>query len=359
MAPSCPQLALRPAMKLALVCPYDLSRPGGVQDVVLGLASAMRRLGDEVVVVGPGVQEPETDVPVELVGSTVRISANGSQVPVALTPSAWRRTTRAVSDSDLVHVHEPFVPAVGWSGLAHGAQPVVATFHADPSHWVRSLYAGLSAVGRWAVGSATTTAVSPVAASAIPDSWGQPTIVPNGLDVRSFDVDVERQLSRIAFLGRDEPRKGFDVLMGAWEKMGRQSNEAVIEAMGPARDPVRGVVFHGRASDSEKRRILASSGVFVAPNLGGESFGMVVAEAMAAGCAVVASDIPAFRHVAGDSALFFEPGNTGALRDILDHLLRSPNRVAELGSMARARVQQFDWGVVATRYREIYGSALV
>ena len=345
-------------MKVALVSPYDLSRPGGVQDVVLGLARHLDSTGGDVVVVGPGRPVEAAGVEVRSLGQTITIPANGSKVPVSISPAVRSRFADAVEDADLLHIHEPLVPLAGWAALAFGDVPKVVTFHADAPKWVRFLYRALGAAGQRALGEAITTAVSPVAASAIPSSWGKPDIVPNALDVASFDMGESRIDSQVAFLGRDEPRKGLDVLLEAWPRITADSPEATLQAMGPSRLGSPGVTFHGRTEDEAKRRILSRSTVFVAPNLKGESFGMIVAEAMAAGCAVVASDLPAFRHVAGDAARYFPPGDASKLATEVTSLLAEPEAAQRLGESAQNLVRRFDWGEVAELYRAVYRKAL-
>ena len=345
-------------MKVTLVSPYDLSLPGGVQDVVLGLGRQLASMGDEVIVVGPGEPAEDPGVNVRSLGQTVTVPANGSRVPVSLNPTVGRRLSAAFAGSDVVHIHEPFVPMVGWTALAAGDQPKVVTFHADAPSWVRSVYRLMGPVARRALGDAVVTAVSPVAAEAVPPGWERPEIIPNALDVTSFDLGEEKVSKQVAFLGRDEPRKGLDVLLEAWPRIRAEAAEASLEAMGPSRDPLPGVTFHGRTDEQSKRRILGRSEVFVAPNLGGESFGLIVAEAMAAGCAVVASDLPAFRDVAGEAARYFTPGDAEELAVRVGSLLAEPGTARQLGEAARTRVKRFDWPAVAQRYRDMYRTAV-
>lgn len=346
-------------MRIALVCPYDLSKPGGVQQIVLELARQLQDTGDEVVVVAPG--EPSTDpgVPVFSVGGSVNLSANRSRVPLAVTPQAWRRTRRGGGNVDLVHIHEPFVPMVGWAALARRSLPTVATFHADPPRWVRGLYRGVAAVARFGLGSAVITATSTVSAKALPSMWGTPRVVPNAIHVDSYDIPVERKESRVAFLGRDDPRKGLSVLLDAWPRIRETHPDAGLEVLGAnRRESIPGVTFHGTADEETKRQILASSRVYVAPNLGGESFGVVIAEGMAAGCAVVASDIEAFRQVLGEDGVLVPPGDRRAVADAVSTLLDNPEEANRLGDQARRAVTRFDWTVVTDGYRQAYQDAL-
>lgn len=343
-------------MKVGLVCPYDLGLPGGVQRVVLDLARRLIDSGEEVIVVGPGEGDVPSGIPTHLVGRSSPVPGNDSVVPVAIRPAAWNATVASLSKCDVVHVHEPMVPLVGWAALR--SPTVVATFHADPPSWVRTSYRLLGPVASRLFSNTSLTAVSPTAAAGIPAAWGSLRLVPNAIDVDSFQVVGDRSPFRITFLGRDEPRKGLDTLLEAWPTIRAFEPRVELEVMGASRDPIPGVRFHGRTSEAVKREILTSSSVFVAPNTRGESFGLVVAEAMAAGCAIVASDLVSFRHVAGDSALYFQPGDSSALARSVTKLLAEPSSATAMGRSAEARVKRFDWSVVLGQYREVYRDAL-
>ena len=347
-------------MKIGVVCPYDLSAPGGVQQLCIELAGELRRGGDEVLLVGAGRDahlSPDHDGATISVGRPFRVRANDSIVPLTLTPWSWGRVRTALAGVDVVHVHEPLVPLVGWVALTVD-RPVVATFHADPPSWVPRVYRLVPLVGR-RMRRVVVTAVSDIAAAAIPDRWGPVTVIPNAIDVGSYDLPVGRVGHRVSFLGRDDPRKGLDILLGAWPQIRRQVPSAELKVMGADRsDVIPGVEFLGRVTGGDKKRVLATSLVYVAPNTGGESFGMVIAEAMAAGCAVVCSDLSAFRAVAGDHARFVPVGDVGALAEQVVSLLVAPAAAAALGEKARGHVKRFDWSVVAGRYREAYGRAL-
>lgn len=343
-------------MKVALVCPYDLEAPGGVQQVVWELAERLERTMSAVTVIGPG---PLLRPGYVGVGRSRRLPANRSTVPLSLDPRVGARVRKAVDDCDVVHVHEPFIPLTGWAGTRTGL-PTVLTFHADPPRWARSLYQRVSGLGARLVGRAAgLTAVSPVAASALPPSWGPVETISNGLDHASYSPGVARHGQRVTFLGRDDRRKGLDVLLQAWPEVRRWQPRAELVVLGAERTgDVPGVDFRGRVSEVVKREVLAGSSVFVAPNLGGESFGMVVAEAMAAGCAVVASDLAAFRAVAGEAARFFPAGDAGALAAGIVGLLSDPESARRLGQEAREAARRFDWTFVAAAYGGVYESAL-
>lgn len=340
-------------MRIGLVCPYDLRRPGGVQGQVLGLAETLSGMGEEVCVIGPGLPD---DVPGVDLGPTVSVPGNRSIVPLSPDPRVKRRIVDAVSGLDLLHVHEPLMPMVSLSALRAGP-PVVATFHAAPGRLGRAMYTLLRKRLRRLLGPnlAAVTAVSLTAAAPLPGSLDV-TIVPNAVDLAAFDVDIARDPSQVAFLGRDEPRKGLDLLLRAWPAVRAARSEAHLVVMGADRGTGE-VDWRGAVDDGAKAEVLASSGVFVAPNLGGESFGIVLVEAMAAGCAVIASDLDPFRDVAAGSARYFVTGDEASLSQALMEVLEDEGTRTELSAAGLERARLFGWDVVARRYRDVYRDA--
>jgi phosphatidyl-myo-inositol alpha-mannosyltransferase len=347
-------------VKVGVVCPYDISKPGGVQQLTGELAAHLREAGDEVVFVGAGRSwfpgGPGLDDVTVPTSRAISIRANLSRAPLSLSPMPWRRVRRALQDVDVIHVHEPLIPLIGWMALST-ARPLVTTFHADAPLWVSRLYRmmpGLETMFR----RATITAVSSTAARSIPSEWGQVRIVPNAIDVAAYDLPVGRIERRVAFLGRDDVRKGLSVLLEAWPNVVSQIPDAELIVMGADRGTdIPGVEFRGPVSSGEKRRLLASSLIYVAPNLGGESFGIVVAEAMAAGCAVVASDLPAFVDVTGGTAIQVPAGDANALAGALTSLLLDPVKAHDLGLSMKERSKKYDWSAVVGTYRELYAAA--
>ena len=336
-------------MKVAVVCPYDFGAFGGVQSVVTDLVKRLRSSGDDAFAVGPGVSD---EMGVDI-GRSISIPGNGSQAPIALGPSVGRRVRAAVAGCDVVHVHEPLMPMVSIAALGAG-RPTVATFHAAVAPWTSKLYQTLDGIGVRLLRDAALTAVSPMAMAALPDAWSPVTIIPNGIDVEAFKVDVDRVPGRIVMVGRDEPRKGIDVMLEAFGAIRASFPDTELHVVGTERPSVDGVVFHGRVRDREKREILASAQIYVAPHLGGESFGIVLAEAMAAGCAVVASDLAAFRSVGGEAATYFDVSDARALSEEVQRLLGAPERIEALSAAGAVRVEMFDWGRVVGRYRTAY-----
>jgi phosphatidylinositol alpha-mannosyltransferase len=343
-------------VKVAVVSPYDFAFPGGVQDQVAGLVAWLREAGHEAWPIAPGSGGPEG---VRHVGRSLTVPANRSRAPIGLSPSAVRRLAAALGGADVVHVHEPFMPLVSTAAVRAATVPVVGTFHADPSRLVRRFYRWAQpALRRHARRLSAATAVSEVARSAVA-GLVDARIVPNGVDTAALRVDgVERVEGRVVFLGRDEPRKGLDVLLQAWPLVRARTPAATLHVLGAHRaSGPAGVRFLGRVSAAVKSAELSSAAALCAPNLGGESFGMILIEGMAAGCAVVASDLEAFRAVAGRSARFVPPGNPTELGASLGDLLADPTGRAELAAAGRTEVARFDKREVVEAYLAAYRDA--
>jgi len=341
-------------MKIAVVSPYDLALPGGVQDQVIALVEGLRADGHRAWAVAPGTGGPEGT---RHLGGVVSFPANRSRAPISLDPRTAARVRNAVADAEVVHVHEPLMPVVSLAATIGAGPPVVATFHADPGPVVRTVYRTASAVLRRLLARpAVVSAVSPVAASAV-GRFADVRIIPNGVDVSAFPPPAPVP-GRVVFLGRDEIRKGLENLLQAWPVVRAGSSERELRVVSAVRSSgPEGVAFLGRVSEDRKRRELAAAQVFCAPNLGGESFGIVIVEAMAAGCAVVASDLPAFRHVGGDAIRFVPPGDVTALTAAIRGLLDDRKAAAALGQAGRRRAARFDLAAVRERYLEAYREA--
>ncbi len=336
-------------LRIGLVSPYDLSVPGGVQAQVLGLARYLNTRGDESVVIGPGL--PDGVAGVDL-GRSLSVPGNGSMVPIAADPRARGRIRSAAGDLDLLHVHEPLMPLASLFAN-HAGPPVLATFHAAPGTVGRLAYKFSGPLLRRAMGNAVmATAVSPVAASVLPSRM-EVRIIPNGIDVAAFVVDTPRRPGRVAYLGRDEPRKGLDVLLSAWPAVELAHRDAELVVVGAQRDDP-GPLWMGRVDDETRAKLLNSASIYVAPQTGGESFGIVLLEAMAAGAAVIASDLPPFRTLAGATARFFPVGDSDALARAVIGLIDDPDERERMAKDGRSLADDHDWGVVGAIYRDLY-----
>jgi phosphatidyl-myo-inositol alpha-mannosyltransferase len=356
-------------MRVLLVSPYSLSLFGGVQNQVLGLAHSLRELGVDARVVAP-CDGPPPEPGIITVGPSTQFSSNGSIAPIASGKDVARRTleARRVVQPDVIHVHEPLVPGPTQTLLMSAEEPLVGTFHASYSGRVNRWYTMFRPpLRRWISRIAICTAVSEDAADMSDLSLGcRSEILPNGVDVPAFAKATPWPAPRpaILFVGRHEPRKGLAVLLDAFAGLER---DAVlwVASDGPdtarlrARD-VPNVEWIGVISDEEKARRLRGATVFCAPSVGGESFGIVLLEAMAASTAVVASDIDGYRNVAraDRDALLVQPNDDNALRDELRRVLDDPGRRAELIASGEQRATEYSMRHLAERFIGLYESAI-
>jgi phosphatidyl-myo-inositol alpha-mannosyltransferase len=355
-------------VRIGLVCPYSLTIPGGVQGQVLGLARALRRMGHEVRVLGP-CDGPPPDAGVTPLGRSVPTAANGSVAPLAPDPSAQLRTIRALRDEDfdVVHLHEPIAPGPCMTATLFADAPKVGTFHAAGES------AGYRVMG-WALRRLAARldhrcAVSPDARALAQGALGgEYELLFNGIEVDRFAEGpvVPADAPTIFFLGRHEPRKGLDVLLGALDHLpadvrvwvggdGPQSAELQQRHA----DDVR-IEWLGRISDEERGARMRGCSVYCSPSVRGESFGMVLLEAMAAGCALVASDLDGHRNVATDGvdALLAPVGDPGALASALRRALGDEGLRRRLVAGGRQRAEELSMARLADRYVEIYSAVL-
>jgi phosphatidyl-myo-inositol alpha-mannosyltransferase len=344
-------------MRVAVVSPYAFDEPGGVQDQVTRIVGWLRGAGHEAWAVAPGGGGPEGT---RHVGRYRTVPTNRSRAPVAIDPRVARRVARAVADADVVHLHEPFMPMVSLGTLAAASPPIVATFHANPEGAARRAYRLARPLLRRLSGRiAVATAVSASAAAAV-EGIVSMRIIPNGIDLEDYRPgDEPPPRAGALFIGRDEPRKGLDILLQAWPLIRSRHPEAELTVVGTVRDSgPDGVRFVGRVAEDHKRELLASASILAVPNLGGESFGIVGLEGLASGCAVVASDLDAFRAVCADAAVYARTGDPVDLAAAINGLFSDPARRADLGARALRRSRQFGRGVVLGAYLLAYEDAL-
>jgi phosphatidylinositol alpha-mannosyltransferase len=354
-------------MRIGLVCPYSLGTPGGVQNHVRDLAEALIARGHEVSVLAPVDEEAAAPSYVVSAGHAVGVPYNGSVARVTFGPRTATRVRSWLADGgfDLVHVHEPTTPSTSLIALWSGEGPFVATFHT----WrvrsrAMSAAAGLLRPALEKIGA--RIAVSENARSMmVQHIGGEAVVIPNGLYVSRFASAWPRpewcgQGGTIAFLGRmDEPRKGLPVLLAAVPRLvaARPDLRILVAGTGEVTsDMPAAVTFLGPIDDADKADMLASSDVYVAPHLGGESFGIVLLEAMASGAPVVASDLPAFRQVLDNGRLgeLFEPGSVDGLVTAVLGLLDDPDRRDKFREAGLAAVRRYDWSVVTEEILAVY-----
>ncbi len=360
-------------MRIGMVCPYSFDVPGGVQAHVLQLAEVMRVRGHHVSVLAPS--SPGATLPDYVVsgGKAVPIPYNGSVARLRFGPAAHRTVKKWLmqGDFDVLHLHEPNAPSLSMLALQAAEGPIVATFHTSTTKSLTlSVFQGIlrpyheKIVGR--------IAVSDLARRWQMEALGSDAVeIPNGVDVASFAnaprlPGYPRPGRSILFLGRfDEPRKGMAVLLGALPRLvehcpdleilivGRGDEAELRSAAGDLADHLR---FLGQVDDAEKASALRSADVYCAPNIGGESFGIVLVEAMAARTAVVASDLDAFRRVLldGRAGRLVPVDDSAALAAALIETLDDEVGRERLVEAAAQAVQRYDWSVVAGQIMRVY-----
>ena len=365
-------------MKIGMVCPYSFDVPGGVQAHVVELAEVFIARGHGVSVLAPAA--PTTVLPEYVVsaGPALAIPYNGSVSRVNFSPHGYLTLRKWIADNsfDVLHVHEPNSPSISMLSLMVASGPIVTTFHTATSKslWLTVFQSILRPYHERIAGK---IAVSELARRWQMESLGSDAVeIPNGVDVAGFaDArpldDLPGSGPIVLFLGRyDEPRKGIDILMRALPRIVEQvpdvrilvvggGNERALRRRAGAR--ADHLIFLGQVDDATKARALAAADVYCAPNLGGESFGIVLVEAMAAGAAVIASDLNAFRRVLDDgrAGRLFATGAPDELAEGIVELLSDDDARAELVGAARVRAARYDWSRVAEQILRVYETVTV
>ena len=361
-----------------MVCPYSIAARGGVQAHVLGLARGLHGLGHQVEVLAPAAAGDPVPEFVTPAGRAVGVPYNGSVAPLAFGPVAVTRVWRWLRDHDfdVLHLHEPAAPSLSLIALALADRPVVATFHIATSRsWALAAAHGLLQPPMEKI--TARIAVSPLARRVQVEYLGGDAVeIPNGVDVVQFSGaqplrGYPRSGGTVGFVGRyDEPRKGMPVLLAALRTLARTrpglcllvvgdgDAAALLRAAGP--ELASRIRVLGGLGDEGKAAMLASVDVLCAPAIGGESFGIVLTEALAAGTPVVASDLDAFRLVldGGQAGVLVPAGVPAALSAALGDLLDDPDRRTALAAAGRQRAAMWDWPVVARRVLQVYETAV-
>ena len=365
-------------MRVGLVCPYSWDIPGGVQAHVRDLAEALLDLGHSVSVLAPADEDLVLPPYVVSAGRAVPIRYNGSVARVQMGPVAATRVRRWLRDGhfDVLHIHEPVAPSVSFLALVQARGPIVVTFHTSTqrSRWL-SAAGGLvqpfleKIRGRIAVSSAARQVQ-------VEHLGGDAVEIPNGVAVAQYAratplPGYPREGGTVGFVGRyDEPRKGMAVLLDALARIApdRPGLRLLVAGRGDAEDLLGDlppalagrVDLLGQVSEADKARMLRSVDVYCAPNLGGESFGIILLEAMAAGTPILASDLDAFRRVLDDgrAGTLFPTGDPAALAGGLTALLDDPARRAELARIGREVVAPYDWRVVTRQVLAVYETVI-
>lgn len=357
-------------MRIAIVCPYAWGRPGGVQTHIRSLAAALRLRDHDVVVVAPrGGSEERREAGVALVGRSIPVPANGSVAALSFGPGGAAGVRRVLAGfrPDVLHLHEPLIPSLSLMTLLASDVPAVGTFHAAAP---RSAGYGIArpvlarAARKLRVRTAVSDAARELVARYLP---GEYVLTPNGIDVSAYAGASPAELgpgTKVLFLGRIERRKGLETLIQAMTRL-RDTEpdvELVVAGEGPEAGAARALAsrlmvrtrFLGRVDEARKASLFARADAYCAPALGGESFGIVLIEAMAAGAPVVCSDLPGFHAVASGAAVLVTPGDPGLLADGLRRVVSDPALGDRMRKAGARTASAFDWPRLIRNVEAVY-----
>jgi phosphatidyl-myo-inositol alpha-mannosyltransferase len=361
------------SVRIALACPYAWEDSGGVQVHVRALAERLSARGHAIRVLTPAATGPAEDW-VVAAGRPVPLRYNGSSAPIDPRPWSRRAVGRALRAfaPDVLHAHEPLSPSTSMWALLEAEVPVVGTFHSGAT---RSRLFDISApvLRRVADRLAIRVAVSERAAAfARARIGGSYELVPNGVDVGRFASAAPADLgpgTKLLFVGRLEARKGFRVALSAFASLAadRPGLRLVVAGEGPDRRAVDElptqvrdrVVLLGAVPNDRVPAVARACDLFVGPSVGGESFGIVLVEAMAAGLPVVASDTPGYDEVVRDGrdGLLVPPRDAVALAAAVNRVLDDPGLAERLRAAGTARAAAYDWAAVVDRLEGVYAEA--
>jgi phosphatidylinositol alpha-mannosyltransferase len=363
--------------RIGIVCPYGWDTPGGVQAHIADLATYLISQGHFVSVLAPSSSDEGLPDFVVNAGKPLAIPYNGAVARILFGPLAFARVRSwiAQNDFDLLHLHEPAIPSISLLACFAAEGPMVGTFHASAKRQ-KAIFA-IGPILEPVIEKLTARiAVSEAARATLTEHLEtDAVVVPNGIYAKRLaggKINPEWSGETIGFIGRfEEPRKGLQLLVAALPTILNQNPSARVIVAGPgdAQEFLENVpphlqskfTFLGRISESEKADFLHSIGVYVAPNTGGESFGIILAEALAGGAAVVASDIPAFDALLGSGAYgtLFKSEDSNSLAVEINRLFADDDRRNQLRTAGKAYAQNFDWEVVAERIYDVYEMAMV
>ena len=363
-------------LRIGLVSPYDWSVPGGVQFHIRDLAVRLIDQGHFVSVLTPDSGDEARPDFIVGAGRSIPVPYNGAIARLAFGPIANARVRKWISenDFDLLHLHEPAIPSLSILACWAASGPIVGTFHAAyPQNWAMNVAAPILEPAMDKL--SARIAVSDAAHSSLVEHLGgDAVVIPNGVDTAPFaraKVNPEWSHRTIGFLGRfEEARKGFDLLVAAFAALRAQGAlsdvRILVAGRGDAEEAVEKIskiygaelaskiLFLGEVSDSEKADFLKSVSLYVAPNTGGESFGIIIAEAMASGAAILASNLPPFVNVLEDAAEYFENEDVQDLARRIEQMLGDDHLRENYRSTALARAPIFDWDEIVPKIIAIY-----
>lgn len=364
-------------LRIGIVCPYGWDTPGGVQAHIGDLAEYLISQGHVVSVLAPAIDENSLPSYVVSAGKPIAIPYNGAVARVLFGPIAFSRVRQWIAQGnfDLLHLHEPAIPSLSLLACWAAEGPMVGTFHAAAKRQ-RAIFAVGPILEPVIEKLAVRIAVSEAARHTLTEHLETDAIViPNGIFADKFRAGVQRPEwagNTLGFMGRfEEPRKGLSILLEALSIVARFVPDVRLLVAGPgeSEDLMKKVdsqlrsriTFLGRLNEKDKADFLSSVSLYVAPNTGGESFGIILAEAMAAGAPIVASDIPAFASLLGEGkygTLFKSENSTDLAKKLID-LLRDRQRREKIAAEGQKHSDVFDWDNVAQQIFSVYEMAMV
>ncbi len=363
--------------RFGIFCPYGWDTPGGVQSHVGDLAEYLIRQGHYVSVLAPTIDEENRPDYVTRSGRPISIPYNGAVARVLFGPIAFARVRQWINNGsfDVLHLHEPAIPSISLLACWAAEGPMVGTFHAAAKR--QKVTFAVAPILEPVIEKLTARiAVSEAARETLTEHLETDAIVvPNGIYAdryRDGSIDQRWTGNTIGFIGRfEEKRKGLDILAAALPAVisrypdvkvyiaGPGDSEAALKEIDPSLHSR--FTFLGRISEEEKANFLASVALYIAPNTGGESFGIILAEALAGGASVVASDIPAFDSLLGHGqyGTLFESENSADLSEKIIDLLGDEGKRRAIAQRGKLYAQEFDWDVVAEKIYDVYEMAMV
>ena len=355
-------------LTIGIVCPYGWDTPGGVQNHVRDLAEFLIEAGHNVSVLAPAIDETVLPPYVVNAGKPISIPYNGAVARVLFGPIAFARVRQWITSGnfDILHLHEPAIPSISLLACWAAEGPMVGTFHAAAKHQ-KVIYA-IGPILEPAIEKLSARiAVSEAARLTLTNHLETDAVViPNGIYAKRYANGVRQEKwsgNTIGFIGRfEEPRKGLQVLLDALPIIARFAPDVRVLVAGPgdSEEVLKSIdaqlrhrfEFLGRISETEKADFMSSVAIYVAPNTGGESFGIILAEALAGGACVVASDIAAFDSLLGGGeygALFTSEDSTDLAKTIID-LLRDENKRHEVSVKGKEHARSLTGKLWPNRY---------
>ena len=365
------------SLKIGIVCPYSWDTPGGVQNHIRDLAEFLIAAGHEVSVLAPAIDESNLPVYVVNAGKPISIPYNGAVARVLFGPVAFARVRHWISqgDFDLLHLHEPAIPSISLLACWAADGPMVGTFHAAAKR--QKIIFAIGPILEPAIEKLSARiAVSEAARLTLTDHLDTDAIIiPNGIYADRYAHGHSQEKwsgNTIGFIGRfEEPRKGLSILVDALPIISRFAPDVKVFVAGPGEpeEVIKSIdpqlrprfEFLGKISEEEKANFMSSIALYVAPNTGGESFGIILAEALAGGACVVASDIPAFDDLLGhgEYGALFESESPTELAKVVIDLLRDAEKRKQLSLRGKIHAQEFDWKNVAEKIYSVYEMSIV